>query len=97
MTSQPGLERKMRQLDNDVQSIYEMLASIVSTQARHNNRFEELAQDIAAHNPRFDALERHATAMEERLTAVEERLTGVEERLTGVEEKLDTIVALLQK
>jgi len=37
-----SVERKVRQLDNDVQSIYEMLSSIEATQKRHSNRFEEL-------------------------------------------------------
>ena len=41
--STPDLTRKVRQLDNDVQAVYEMLASIASTQQRQANRLEELA------------------------------------------------------
>lgn len=43
MSSPAGpLERKVRQLDNDVQSIYEMLAGIEATQRRHGNRLDEI-------------------------------------------------------
>jgi hypothetical protein len=40
--STPDLTRKVRQLDNDVQAVYEMLASIAATQQRQANRLEEL-------------------------------------------------------
>ena len=39
----PDLSRKVRQLDNDVQSIYETLARIEATQNRQGNRLGELA------------------------------------------------------
>jgi hypothetical protein len=39
----PDVERTVRQLDNDVQSIYEMLAKIEATQNRHGNRLGEIA------------------------------------------------------
>jgi hypothetical protein len=42
----PDVERKVRQLDNDVQSIYEMLAKIAATQTRQGNRLDELATSI---------------------------------------------------
>jgi 3-deoxy-D-manno-octulosonic-acid transferase len=40
--STPDLTRKVRQLDNDVQAVYEMLAGISATQQRQANRLEEL-------------------------------------------------------
>lgn len=36
------LERKVRQVDSDVQSIYVMLAGIQGTQERHTNRLDEV-------------------------------------------------------
>lgn len=51
MTTPPEIARKVRQLDNDVQAIYEMLAGISATQQRQGNRLEEIATsqaDIAA-------------------------------------------------
>ena len=43
MSSSPeAMDRKVRQLDNDVQSIYELLAAIQGTQLRQINRLDEL-------------------------------------------------------
>lgn len=42
MSLQPDLARKVRQLDNEVQSIYELLAGIAATQLRQSSRLEEL-------------------------------------------------------
>lgn len=43
MTTPADLTRKVRQLDNDVQSIYEMLTRIDATQQRHSHRLDEVA------------------------------------------------------
>ena len=51
MTTPPEIARKVRQLDNDVQAIYELLAGISATQLRQGNRLEEIAAsqtDLAA-------------------------------------------------
>lgn len=42
MTMPVEIERKVKQLDNDVQSIYEMLAEIAATQRRQGNRLMEM-------------------------------------------------------
>lgn len=42
MTQPVDMQRKLRQLDNDVQSIYEMLATISATQVRQGNRLAEV-------------------------------------------------------
>jgi uncharacterized damage-inducible protein DinB len=54
----------VRQLDNDVQSIYDLLNGITTTQQRHTNRLGELSDQIlaldakvTAHDARFDTLE----------------------------------------
>ena len=47
MTAQP-LERKVRQPDNDLASIYELLARIELKQGRHDNRFDEMGADLDA-------------------------------------------------
>ena len=46
----------MRQLDNDVQSIYEMLATIEATQKRQGNRLNEIATAQAEHGEKLDAI-----------------------------------------
>lgn len=56
MTSPAELERKVRQLDNDVQSIYEMLATIEATQKRQGNRLAEIVDAQAEHGAKLDAI-----------------------------------------
>ncbi|WP_245572686.1 hypothetical protein [Actinokineospora enzanensis] len=63
MASPAELERKVRQLDNDVQSIYEMLATIEATQRRQGNRLSEIvttqAEIVATqadHGAKLDAI-----------------------------------------
>ncbi|CAN5327790.1 hypothetical protein BH24ACT9_BH24ACT9_12400 [soil metagenome] len=55
MTSS-ALERKIRQLDNDVQSIYEMLSAISGTQLRHGNRLDEIDQRLEAVEGKLDTV-----------------------------------------
>lgn len=88
MTS-PALERKIRQLDNDVQSIYEMLSSISGTQLRHGNRFDEIDQ-------RLESMDARLSGVEGRLSGVEGRLGGVEGRLESVEGKIDSVLEILR-
>ena len=65
MTVNPGnLERKVRQLDNDVQAIYEQLATIstqvisISAQlATISTQVISISAQLKRHDNRFDALE----------------------------------------
>lgn len=63
MTSELDLERKIRRVENDVTSIYEMLTSIGARQMRQGNRLAELAatQDehtasLAEHGTKLDRI-----------------------------------------
>ena len=42
MESPREIERKVRQLDNDIQAIYDLLAAVEATQKRHENRLNEI-------------------------------------------------------
>jgi hypothetical protein len=56
MASPAEIERKVRQLDNDVQSIYELLATIDATQKRQGNRLNEIATSQAEHGEKLDTI-----------------------------------------
>ena len=84
MTMNPvELDRKVRQLDNEVQSIYEMLAAIQGTQGRHTNRFRELAEQL-------EGIDQSLTT---RIDAVDQSLTA---RLGRLDEKVDTVIEMLR-
>ncbi|MGH3549120.1 MAG: hypothetical protein ACRDQU_13620 [Pseudonocardiaceae bacterium] len=82
MTTPAEIERKVRQLDNDVQSIYEMLAEIAATQRRQGNRLMEIASKL--------------TEMDGTLTGTGSKVTGLDDKVTGLDDKLDTILGLLR-
>lgn len=48
--------RTNRQLDNDAQSIYELLATMGATQKRQANRLSEIADAQADHGEKLDAI-----------------------------------------
>ncbi len=87
------LERKVRELDDDVQSIYVMLAGLQGTQERHTNRLNELAARLDVVN---DGLGTRIDNVADRLGAVENRLEGVSNRLAAVENRLDEVLDLLR-
>lgn len=82
MSAAPDIPRKIRQLENDIESIYELLARINLTQVRHGNRFEELAATQAEHT---------ATLAGHTATLAEHGAT-----LAGHTAKLDRIIELLE-
>jgi len=63
MTVSPELERKVRQLDNDVAAIYTMIAELAGTQRRHGTQLEEISAmqtehsgSLAQHGVKLDAI-----------------------------------------
>ncbi len=50
------IERKVRQLDHDVQSIYEMLADIAATQRRQGNRLTEIDDRLIGMDDRLTGM-----------------------------------------
>ena len=68
------VERKVRQLDNDMQSVYEMLSAIQGTQTRHTNRLLELDVKLTGHDTRFDAHDARFDAVDQKLDTVLELL-----------------------
>ncbi len=77
-----NVPRRLKQLDNDVHSIYELLAVISTTQAQHGARLDGI-------DGRLDGIDR-------RLDAMDARFDGVDGRLDGMDEKLDAVLEILQ-
>lgn len=55
-TAPEDLGQKVRQLDNNVQSIYEMLATIEAAQSRQGNRLEEIAESQTDQGAKLDRI-----------------------------------------
>lgn len=89
MAAATSLENKVRRLDNDVQAIYEMLASIQAQQGRHSNRFVEM-------DDRFDKVDDRFDKVDDRFDKVDERLGKVDERLDTMGSRLDEVLTILR-
>jgi chaperonin cofactor prefoldin len=87
------VERKLSQLDNDVQSIYEMLNSIITTQQRHTNRFKELAEQVGSLETRFDTLETRFDTVETRFDTLETRFDTLESKVSAHDARFDSLDA----
>jgi septal ring factor EnvC (AmiA/AmiB activator) len=84
------LERKVRQLDNDVQAIYEMIATVEATQRRHGNRLEEITATQSEHGR---ILTEHSAVLAEHSAVLAEHSVVLADHTT----KLDRIVELLER
>jgi chromosome segregation ATPase len=107
MTLPIDVQRKVRQLDNDVQSIYELLAGIAATQSRHGNRFEELETKLDTVGQelegKIDAVREELGTVRGELGTVRGELGTVRQELEAkldtvrgeLEAKLDTVIRLV--
>lgn len=96
-TTPPDLERKVNQLDNDVQSIYEMLTGIEGTQRRHGNRLQELSEQLGRTDAKVDALGSRIDGLESRIGGLESRIDGLSSRIDGLESKIDEVLGVLRE
>ncbi|GAA2548597.1 hypothetical protein GCM10010210_20830 [Pseudonocardia hydrocarbonoxydans] len=91
------MARKVQQLDNDVQAIYEMLADIQATQKRQHNRLEEIAATQDGHSEvlasHTDVLAGHTDVLAGHTAALADHTATLADHGT----KLDRIIALLEQ
>ncbi len=71
------IEHKLRQHDNDIASIYEILTEIKTT--------------VTSHDARFDTIDGRFEAIDGRLNAVDARFEAVDARFDTIDGRLDTI------
>ncbi len=83
------LERKVRQLDNDVHAIYDMLSDISISQRDQANRLGEVSG-------RLSGLDGRLSEMDGKLERQGNRLSEMDGSLSGLNGKLDTITDLLR-
>ena len=83
------MKRKVRQLDNDVQAIYEMLAGISATQQRHGNRLNELDAKLVTMDGKLET-------MDGKLATMDGQLASMDGQLASMAGKLDAVLDLLR-
>jgi len=89
--TEPDVGRKVRQLGNDVDEIYDLLKDISKTQARHGAALANLnvaVSDIQVRQgSRLDALDSKVGRLETRFDGLETRFDGLETRVGGLDSK----------
>ena len=97
------MQRKVRQHDNDLRPIYDMLGSIAATQSRHGNRLDEIAGTLSSqaarldnHDARFDAHDARFDAHDGRFDAIDARLDNHDARFDTLEDKIDSVLETLR-
>lgn len=86
-----GLERKVRQHDNDISAVYSMIADIQNTQRRHTNRFDELTEDVGSLDGRMTSLEGRMTSIEGKLASMDGTLDSLESKVASLDEKVPSL------
>ena len=82
MTLTPAeIERKVRQLDKDMQSVYEMLAAIQGTQTRHTNRLDELGAQVGELSGQVGQLGGQVGQLQVQVTEFDQKMDTVLELL----------------
>lgn len=98
------VERKVRQLDNDMQAVYQMLSAIQGTQSRHTNRLHELGEALGDVGTQITSFDQKVTSLDQKATGLGESVTGLDgtakvldAKVTGLDQKLDTVLELLRE
>lgn len=97
------VERKVRQLDNDVSAIYGMLRDISKTLQRHGKRLDDVDRGVTKvaavqmrHGNRLDELDGRLADLDSTLNGVVVTQQRHGNRFDELDGKLDTILDLLR-
>ena len=74
MTGDASINRRVSRLENDTESIYELLTEIRSTQHEHTRRLDSHTRRLDEHTGRFDDITRRLDEVRSTLTEVVRRL-----------------------
>jgi outer membrane murein-binding lipoprotein Lpp len=87
MTLTPGeLQRKVRQLDNDMQATYSMLADITATQKRMGTRLDSLEEKVDALDTKFTS----------KIDHLETRFDGLETKVDALADDVSTVLEVVR-
>lgn len=98
MAMTPGeIERKVRQLDNDVQATYEMLATLSAQVARQGNLLKSIDGRLDGIDARLDGHDARFDAIDARLDGHDARFDAHDARFDTIDTKLDELIRLVQR
>ena len=83
------IERKVRQHDNDITEIYQMLAHIQGVQGRHTMRLGELGAALGIVDSKVDAVDHKVDQLDAKVNGLEHKVDGLEQKVSEIDQKLD--------
>jgi outer membrane murein-binding lipoprotein Lpp len=90
MTLTPGeLQRKVRQLDNDMQATYSMLADITATQTRMGTRLDSLEEKV-------DSLDTKVDSLDTKVDSLDTKVDGLDIKIDAIADELGTVLELVR-
>ena len=82
------LARRVSRLENETESIYEILTDVKSTLQTHDRRFDAIDQRLDRMDERFDRMDRRFDGMDERFDRMDHRFDLIEATLREVVRRL---------
>ena len=95
VASDPRMELRVSRLENDRDSIYDLLAEFRSTQQEHSQRFDNVDQRFDKVDQRFDKVDQRLGEIDQRLGELDQRLGEINQRFEKVDITLTEVVRRL--
>lgn len=93
MTLNPAeISRKVRQLDNDVDAIYSMLADVQGTLKRHGNRLDRIDTRLEGVESRLGTLDTKVDGLDVKVGALDAKVDGLDAKVGTLDSKLDQVL-----
>jgi len=83
--------RKIRQLDGDVMSLYELLTDISTTQAAHGERLDALDDRVSRLDDRVSRLDDRVSRLDDRVSQLDDRLSQLDDRVSRLDDRLSQL------
>ena len=90
------IERKVRQHDNDITEIYQMLAHIQGVQGRHTMRLGELGAVLGIVDSKVDGVEHKVDGLEQKVSEIDQKVDGLSRNFESLDTKMGLVLELLQ-
>jgi len=88
MASDPQLELRVSRLENDRDSMYDLLTGVIATQQEHTLRFDKMDDRLDKMDNRFDKIDDRLGTIDDRLGTIDDRLGTIETTLTEIVRRL---------
>ena len=95
MTSDLSIKRRVGRLENETESIYELITEIRSTQLEHTQRFEQIDGRFEQIDARFEQIDARFEQIDTRFEQIDTRFEQIDARFEQIDAGLAEIVRRL--